>query len=121
MLTNGLNFGKNLGALSGLMLFTLGAGTVSHHVIHLFSVKVLTRFCKPNHLLSPISSTGVACTFFTKKVPISTTAFLIALFVDMKEILVDCGKTSTVSADRSFLIFGIYTLYTRQPFMTGKI
>ena len=88
----GLNCGKCLGALSSLMLFTLGSGIVSHYAVSLFSVKIFTRFCKSAHFPSPMSLTSVYYAVFAKTFLILVTAFVIASIVDMKGILVECVK-----------------------------
>ena len=41
------------------------------------------------------------------KKPILATTFVMTSVVDMKGILVDCGKKLTVSADTSSLVFGM--------------
>ena len=83
----GLKRGNHLGALSGLLLFTLGYGSTSHHVVSLFSVKTLTSCCKAAHFLSPIYLIIVACTGFGKHFPISATSFMMASVVYLIDIV----------------------------------
>ena len=92
MLIIGLNYGYHIGVIYGLLLFTLGAGTISHRIVYFYSVKILTRFCSDACYLSPTSSTGVNCEGFDKNLPISATAFVMASVVGMEGLLVDCEK-----------------------------
>ena len=88
----GLKHSKHLGALSGLIMFTLRAGTTSHHDVCFFLVKILTICCKATSFSSPIYLIGVASTRFDRHFPILETAFIIAYVVDMKNILFEFGK-----------------------------
>ena len=88
----GFNCGERLGALSGLLFFTLVSSILSHRLISFFSEKILTSCCKATRFPIPISSTSLACADFSKTNHISATEFVIASVVDMKGILVDCGK-----------------------------
>ena len=88
----GLNRGELLGALSGPRFFTPISGSNMHLFISFFTEIILTSCCKATCLPSPVYSIGVASPVFFKNFPISETVFLMASIVDMKGILVDCGK-----------------------------
>ena len=66
VLMTGSNRVERLGALSGPLFFTLGAGSVSHRFISFFSAKILTSCCKAARFPPPIYSIGVACEGFSK-------------------------------------------------------
>ena len=62
----GLNCGKHFGTLSGPLIFTLRAGSISRRFISFISAKILTRFCKAKRFPSPIYLIIVACAGFSK-------------------------------------------------------
>ena len=88
--------GERLGAISGLIFFTLGAGIILHRIISLFSEKTLTICCKASCLLSPIYLIGVDYVGFSQNFPIPTD-FVMTSVVKIKGILVDYGKIDRVS------------------------
>ena len=92
MIMIGLNHGNNIGAIAGIILLNIRAVTVSHHFVSLFSLKILTSFCKAERFPSPSSLIVVTCTGFSKNVSILVTAFVMASVVDITDILVYCKK-----------------------------
>ena len=103
--------GERLGAISGLIFFTLGAGIILHRIISLFSEKTLTICCKASCLLSPIYLIGVDYVGFSQNFPIPTD-FVMTSVVKIKGILVDYGKIDRVSWSPRPRLWGIYLVRT---------
>ena len=81
---------------------------------HSFKATILTICYKAACFPSPNYLIGDACTVFFKNISILVTAFVMAFVVDMKVILVDCGK------NWQCLLIALTLSLGRKPFMCDR-